>query len=284
MNAIEKLERRIKSSNSLLCVGLDPDLKKIPSEFTRTCESPDGVSREEATFRFLAAVIDLTAESACCFKLQKAFYDSYDSGTMLLSKTVGHIRKNYPETPVFIDAKIGDIPNTLNAYMQTLFDIAAADGVVVNPYMGDDIFEFAKIYGEKAFIVLVRTSNEGSGIIQDAKLADGRRLWEYVLDLSTNRWNSQGNIMVVLSSRYEADYLKIREEIPQNTYVLVVGIGVQGGSLETIRPLLNKRKAGLIINSSRGILYPYEPGDLGWRDRVRLAAESTKESINAIRD
>ncbi len=283
MNAIEKLERRIKSSNSLLCVGLDPDLKKIPSEFTRTCESPDGVSREEATFRFLAAVIDLTAESACCFKLQKAFYDSYDSGTSLLSKTVGYIRKNYPEIPVFIDAKIGDIPNTLNAYMQTLFDKAGADGVVVNPYMGDDIFEFAKIYSEKAFIVLVRTSNEGSGIIQDAKLADGRRLWEYVLDLSTNRWNSQGNIMVVLSSRYNADYLKIREEIPENTYVLVVGIGVQGGSLETIKPLLNKRKDGLIINSSRGILYPYEPEDLGWRDRIRLAAESTKESINAIR-
>lgn len=283
MNTIEMVKKMSAEKDTLVCVGLDPDIKYMPHEFTSAIDISKPGSAEDATFGFLREVIDITQEYACAFKLQKAFYDRYERGTSLLSRTVSYIKKTNPDMPAIVDAKIGDISNTFGAYMELLFEDMHADGVVVNPYMGDDIFEFALKYPEKAFVVLVRTSNDGAGIVQDAELASGKRLWEYILSLSCGRWNEKGNLIVVMSSRLSADYTKIRKSIPDQMPILVVGMGVQKGSIDAVRQLLNSEKAGLLINSSRAILYPYSQDDKEWRGKIRKSAMHFREEINTAR-
>lgn len=150
----QKLDQRMIATNSLLCVGLDPDITKMPLSILNSDQTD-----EEKVYCFLTTVIDITAPHACSYKLQKAFYDLFETGHDLLRKTVAYIHENYSDIPVFVDCKIGDTDNTMIAYTHLLFEDIKADGVVINPYMGDDVLEPFMNDANKCAIVLIQTSN-----------------------------------------------------------------------------------------------------------------------------
>jgi orotidine-5'-phosphate decarboxylase len=276
---IHKLDQKMKSSNSLVCVGLDPDLSKIPNEITAL-----NLKEEDKIFEFLKEVIDLTVHDACAFKIQKAFFDGYDCGHQLLKETIQYIHEQYPQMPVLIDCKIGDIENTMDAYMENLFGNLKGDGVVINPYMGDDVFAPFLNDPNKLGVVLVQTSNPKASVIQNLVLENGEHLWERVLKILLEQWNKNKNLIPVLSSNSHAvDYCKVRKIIPDEMPILLAGVGSQGGNPEILRQMLNKQKRGVFVNSSRGILYPYHPKDLNWKDKIRDAILSLKNQLNSIR-
>lgn len=275
----EKLDQRMISANSLVCVGLDPDIEKMP-----LCEINNEYLIEDSIFSFLTKIIDITASHACAFKLQKAFYDQFDSGHELLRKTIAYIHDNHPDIPAFVDCKIGDTDNTMQAYMRLLFDDLKADAVVVNPYMGDDVLEPFIQNADKVGIILIQTSNPHAKIVQELLLANGKRLWEQMLELTINRWNTNKNVMIVLSSNSDQDnYEYIRELIPQDMPILLAGIGAQGGNPKVLKQLLDKNKRGVFVNSSRGILYPYSRENKNWQDAVVQAVIELKSMLNDIR-
>jgi orotidine-5'-phosphate decarboxylase len=173
----------------------------------------------------------------------------------------------------------------MKAYMQLMFDDIKADAVVINPYMGDDVFEPFMLDGHKTAIVLVQTSNPQAKIVQEQALTNGKKLWEEILSLTIHRWNKKNNLMVVLSSNTALqDYQHIRAQIPQDMPILLAGIGAQGGNPEIMKQLLNKEKRGVFVNSSRGILYPYTIQDVQWEEKVLSAVIDLKNTLNAIRD
>lgn len=276
---IDRLFDSMKTRETLVCVGLDPDLSKMPSEITAL-----QVSDEEKTRLFLQEIVDLTAPHCCCYKIQKAFFDSYVHGHILLMQTIAYLKEKYPTHPVFVDCKIGDVDNTMNIYMETLFDHFEADGVVINPYMGDDVLlPFIKD-PNKVAIVLVQTSNPNAKIIQEMTLASGKQLWEECLDLVLHRWNKNQNLIPVLSSNTDPQtYTHVRAQIPETTPILLAGIGKQGGDPAALRLLLNQERVGVFVNSSRGILYPYAPSDPTWRDHVTAEVIALKTHLNEIR-
>lgn len=276
-NALSLLRKATENNDSLACCGLDPDLTKFPEEFRKMRRSD-----ETKVLAFLREVIDLTGPHVCAYKAQKAFFDVFARGHQLLADTIAYAREKYPGVPVFVDAKIGDIDNTMEAYLRNVFGELEADGVVLNPYMGDDVIAPMERYPDKAGIVLVKTSNAGGSVIQDALLADGRPLWRYILGHVVNRWNSAGNLIPVLSSTTATSFAGVREEMPSMP-VLFAGFGAQGGSLQHFRQLLDASKRGVFVNSSRGILYPYDSSDKNWRDKVRLATAELKEALNLER-
>src|SRR3989339_232944 len=208
---IQRLDNRMQQTNSLVCVGLDPDIKKMPLSILDLEKSP-----EDNIFNFLTQVVDITAEHSCCYKVQKAFFDQYEHGHLLLNQIVAYIHKMHPEIPVFIDCKIGDIDNTMSAYMDRLFVEAGADGVVINPYMGGDVFIPFLQDSKKTALVLIQTSNTNAKVVQDLNLKNGKKLWEEILDLTLTRWNENKNMIVILSSNSSDDYSLIRKKIPQD--------------------------------------------------------------------
>jgi len=239
---------------------------------------------EENVFLFLTQIIDITVPHACSFKLQKAFYDQYEHGHDLLRKTAQYIHRYYPEIPVFIDCKIGDTDNTMKAYMQLLFEDIGADAVVINAYMGDDVLEPFIQDANKVGIVLIQTSNPNAKVVQELVLANGEKLWQEMLILTLERWNINNNLIVVLSSNTQTeDYVSIRKKIPQDMPILLAGIGLQGGNPAVLKQLLNDDKRGVFVNSSRGILYPYDQGSEQWELAVLNAVIELKETLNTFR-
>lgn len=275
---IEKLDKRMDKADSLVCVGLDPDITKMPQVFQEKKE------REDAVFSFLSQIVDITAPHVCAYKVQKAFFDEFDKGHELLRNLLRYIHDNYQDIVVFIDCKIGDIDNTMKTYMRLLFDNIKADGVVINPYMGDDVMEPFIQDKKKVGIVLVQTSNPNAKVVQESILNDGKFLWEKILDLTIDRWNLNKNLIVVLSSNSSNDYSEIRKKIPQEMPILLAGIGSQGGSVNIMKQLLNDRKKGVFVNSSRSILYPYEPSDVLWKEKILRAVLELKQALNNIRN
>ena len=175
-SAIIKLHNAMRERDSLVCCGLDPDIQKIPTELKGNNEANSGV-----IIRFLREIIKLAAPHVCAFKIQKAFFDVLPDGHEALGSVIGYLHRNHPELPVFVDCKIGDIDNTMEAYLANMFKTLNADGVVVNPYMGDDVLAPFSKYPNQAAIVLVRTSNPGAHVVQDLILASGKPLWEEIL-------------------------------------------------------------------------------------------------------
>ncbi len=273
--ALAFLRDAMATKNTLACVGLDPDLTKMPLSIT----GPHA-SDEVKVSRFLREVIDITGPHVCSYKVQKAFFDVFPKGHELLAKVVAYAQDRYPEVVVFIDAKVGDIDNTMEAYLHNIFEEIRADGLVVNPYMGDDVLKPFESLGDKAGIVLVKTSNPGADIVQNAVLSDGRMLWQYMLQLVAERWNKSSNLIPVLSSIADADLSIVRQVIPDDMPILFAGYGVQGGNLNHFRQLLDSTGRGVFINSSRGVLYPYDPTETEWRQKVLDAVIELKEALN----
>lgn len=272
MSIVRSLLARMETT--LACAGVDPAIGSLPMEFQHCSSRP-----EERIWSFLTRYVDLTASDVCAYKVQKAFFDLHKGGHELLKAIIHYIHVRYPGTCVFVDCKVGDIGNTMAAYMENLFDTMDADGVVVNPYMGDEaVLELAK-RADKAVIVLVRTSNPGSAIVQDVRLQNGQFLWEYMLDLAIDRWNMNGNIIPVLSSTADCDYRQIRLKIPQEMPILLAGVGAQGGDPQVLSHLLNDRRNGVFVNSSRDLMYPKTlPGE-HWQESIVRSVRDLRQVL-----
>jgi len=275
---MQLLDARSAQQRTFLCCGLDPDVARLPIDIIEKT-----ANKEEAIFRFLTEFIDISVDYASAYKAQKAFYDLHDGGHRILREIINYIHVRYPEVPVFVDCKIGDIDNTMQSYLGDILGSMKADGVVVNPYMGDEVIKpFAKA-ADKACIVLVRTSNPGSAITQELLLENGLSLWQHILSLVVERWNTAGNMIPVLAATHpNINWGGIRKSIPDTMPVLIAGFGAQGGTLSNISDLLNSNGTGILINSSRALMYPFIPTDRNWREAIRDNVRITNQNINQV--
>lgn len=252
-----KLQKAISKNNSLLCVGLDTDPEKSPNQF-----------------EFNKKIIDKTADLVCCYKPNIAFYATAGvNGLEALKQTIDYIAQNLSEIPVLLDAKRGDVPSTSEMYVKEAFDFLKVDAVTVNPYLGGDSLEpFFKIK-DKGIVVVCRTSNPGARDFQDIQ-ADGEPLYIKVAKKVVQWNNKYQNLLMVVGATYPAQMQIIREIAPHMTF-LVPGVGSQGGDLEnSLKNGLTHEGQGLIISSSRGIIYAQDP---------RVAAQNLRDEINKFR-
>lgn len=274
MNTIEKIFTRMVSNNTLVCCGLDPDLTKIPFEITEK-----NISDEDKVYEFLHTVINITAPHVCVFKAQKAFFDLLPGGHEVLRESISYIHETHPEIPVILDCKIGDVENTMSIYIKNIFGNLKADGIVANPYMGNDtIIPLAELR-DKAIVVLVQTSNPTAAVIQDIILQNGRPLWKHILDILVNRWNYNNNMIPVLSANSTWNLSEIRKVIPNEMIILLAGIGAQGGNYTNLCNLLNANNVGAFVNSSRGILYQTE-SQKPWNVAIEESVIQLKNKLN----
>ena len=241
---IENLIDQIKQKKSFLCVGLDVDLDKIPKHLHKY---------EDPIFEFSKAIIDSTSPFAIAYKPNLAFFESYGlKGWNSLEKIINYINSNYPEIFTIADAKRGDIGNTSSKYARTFFETLNFDSITVNPYMGRDSIEPFLEYDNKYTILLSLTSNSGSSDFQ-FQLDNGKPLYLSVIKKSLS-WKNKENLMYVIGATKAESLKEVREIIP-NSFLLVPGIGAQGGSLSDVCRFGLNENCGLIVNSSRQIIY-----------------------------
>lgn len=265
----EELFENIKRKNSFLCVGLDTDVNKIP-EFLFDRESDD----YDPVFEFNKSIVDATADLCVAYKPNLAFYESLGvAGWISLEKTIDYIRTNYPDQLIIADAKRGDIGNTSAMYAQSFFDGLGVDAVTVAPYMGEDsVTPFLKHEG-KWVILLALTSNKGAFDFQFTEnKEDGDKLYEEVLKTS-QKWANEDAMMYVVGATKAEMLSDIRKIIP-NHFLLVPGIGAQGGSLEEVVKHGMNSQCGLLVNSSRGIIYASNGEDFA--EKAREAAKTVQ--------
>ena len=245
-----KLVEQIKIKQSFLCIGLDVDLDKIPEYLLK---------EEDPIFAFNKAIIDATHHLCVAYKPNTAFYEAYGiKGWQALEKTINYLNKNHPEIYTIADAKRGDIGNTSSMYAKAFFSDLGFDSVTVAPYMGKDSVEPFLAFKDKHTILLALTSNKGAFDFQ-TKTVDGVELYKHVLEISKG-WKNSENLMYVVGAT-KAEYLSdIRKIVPDN-FLLVPGVGVQGGNLQEVCKYGMNASVGLLINSSRGIIYASKEDD-----------------------
>lgn len=240
-----ELIENIRSKGSFLCVGLDPDIKKLPAHLLK---------EENPIFAFNKAIIDATAPYTVAYKPNLAFYESEGiEGMKALDMTVKYIKENYPDQFVIADAKRGDIGNTSKLYARGVFEHLQADAVTVAPYMGEDSVTPFLGYPGKWVVLLALTSNKGSHDFQFIQDGEGHRLFENVI-LASQKWASSDELMYVVGATQGKMFEDIRAVAPDN-FLLVPGVGAQGGSLEEVVKYGMTKDCGLLVNSSRGIIY-----------------------------
>jgi orotidine-5'-phosphate decarboxylase len=258
------------ANNSLLCVGLDPDPVKFPAHLQ---------GKPEAIYDFCTAIVDATADAVCCFKPQIAYFAAQRAEGQL-EALIAHIHEKHPGIPVILDAKRGDIGSTAEQYAREAFERYGADAVTVNPYMGHDSVEPYLAYGGKGVILLCRTSNPGGSDLQFLDVG-GEKLYERVARLVADEWNSSGQCALVVGATFPAEIARVRD-IVGDMPLLVPGIGAQGGDIEaTLRAGKTVDGAGLMINSSRAILYAGKGEDFA--SAARKTALQTRDDINRWR-
>lgn len=257
--------------NKFVCIGLDSDYEKIPQVVK------EKASVDEAVFLFNKGIIDATYDLVCAYKPQVAFYEAYGvDGYKALEETVKYLHQTYPDIPVISDAKRADIATTNEGYTKAIFDRMGFDAVTVNPYLGKEALEPFLKYGDKGIIILVKTSNPGAGEFQDLKV-DGKPLHQIVAKHVASDWNYNNNCGVVVGATYPEELKKVREIIG-DLPILVPGIGTQGGDLEaTLKNGLDSNKQGLIISSSRGIIFA--SGGEDFAEAARREAEKLNDQI-----
>ena len=240
----QELINQIKKKKSFLCIGLDVDLTKIPQHLLK---------EEDPIFAFNKAIIDATHHLCVAYKPNTAFYEAYGlKGWQALEKTINYLNQNHPEIFTIADAKRGDIGNTSTMYAKAFFDDLGFDSVTVAPYMGKDSVEPFLAFEDKHTILLALTSNEGAFDFQTLKV-NNKELYKEVLEVSKTYKNSK-NLMYVVGAT-KAEYLvDIRQIIPES-FLLVPGVGAQGGNLQDVCKYGMNDDIGLLINSSRGIIY-----------------------------
>jgi orotidine-5'-phosphate decarboxylase len=271
MTFTQTLAAAWQRNDSLLCVGLDPDVSKFPRHMQH---------RPEAIFDFCTAIVDATADLACAFKPQIAYFAAQRAEDQL-EALIAHIHARHPGIPVILDAKRGDIGSTAEQYAIEAFERFKADAVTVNPYMGRDSVEPWLAYPDKGVILLCRTSNPGGSDFQFQRLGNGQALYEYVAQKAANEWNSTGQIGLVVGATFPAEIARVRALVGDMP-LLVPGIGAQGGDIEaTVSAGRTADKTGLMINSSRAILYASAGED--FCEAARRVANETRLAINQWR-
>lgn len=265
------LVNNIKKKRSFLCVGLDSDIDKIPPFLKKEIDP---------VFRFNKEIIDATSEFAVAYKPNIAFYESRGAeGWISLEKTVDYLRQKYPDIFLIADAKRGDIGNTSRMYAKTFFEHYNFDAVTVAPYMGEDSVSPFLEYPEKWIILLALTSNKGAKDFQfSVDQKDKTRIFEKVIQRSTG-WGTENNMMYVVGATKAEMLSDIRKVIPDH-FLLVPGIGAQGGSLRDVAEYGITKKCGLLVNSSRGIIFADDTGDFA--KRAGEKAKKVKEEMTEI--
>ena len=267
----QKLAAAWKATNSLVCVGLDPEPKKFPDQFR---DAPGGI------FAFNKAIVDATRDLVCAYKPQFAHYAAHAAENQL-EHTIDYIKATAPNAIVILDSKRGDIGSTAEQYAQEAFERYGADAVTVNPYLGRDSVEPFLKHVDKGVIVLCRTSNPGARDIQDLNVGPGRKLFQHVAQVVAKEWNTAGNCMIVVGATYPEELADIRKHTGDLPF-LVPGVGAQGGDVAKVMAA-GKTAAGtgLVISSSRAILYASSGDDFA--AAARKAAQELRDSINAHR-
>jgi orotidine-5'-phosphate decarboxylase len=263
MEFLSKLQAAVNKNNSLLSVGLDPNMGMLPAEF-KNDPAP--------FFAFGKSIVDATADLVCAFKPNSAFYEARGAdGIAELKQTCDYIRENYPEIPIILDFKRGDIDTTNSHYTTYAFDYLQVDAVTIQPYEGKSAFQPFLDRKDKGIIVLCRMSNESSREFQDM-MVDGRKLYEHVAEHVRDDWNENGNCLLVVGATSPEEMAEIRQIVGDDMWFLVPGVGAQGGSIEAT---LRAGGEHLIVNSARDIIYNENP---------RQRATEVRDEINKYRN
>lgn len=265
----EQLIEQINTKKSFLCVGLDTDVKKIPQHL---------LQEEDPIFAFNKAIIDATAPYCVSYKPNLAFYEAFGvKGMVSFEKTIKYLKENYPNHFIIADAKRGDIGNTSAMYARTFFEEYGIDSITVAPYMGEDSVTPFLTYEGKWVILLALTSNKGSHDFQLTEDTQGEKLFEKVLRIS-QQWGNEDNMMYVVGATQGKMFEDIRRVAPRH-FLLVPGVGAQGGSLEEVCRYGMTDECGLLVNSSRAIIYASDKENF-----AEVAAEKAKELQMQMKD
>jgi orotidine-5'-phosphate decarboxylase len=272
----KKIEIIIERNNSLVCVGLDTDTAKIPEKYK---------SEKYPQFAYNKYIVDQTHDIVCAYKPNSAFYEARGAeGIAELKMTCDYIRKKHPDIPIILDAKRADIGSTNAGYVTYAYDYLCADAITLHPYLGHGAMQPFLDRKDKGCIILCKTSNEGSGELQNIVVHLGGlksvqqskelRLYKYVAREVVEKWNSNGNCLLVVGATYPEELTNVRK-IVGDMIILVPGIGAQGGDIKkTVRAGLNSTGAGMIINSARAIIFSDSP---------RASTLSLRKEINKFR-
>jgi len=272
MSFQKKLSAIIKKNNSLVCVGLDSEISKLPDSIKH---------RENPQLEFNKAIIDATHDLVCCYKPNTAFYEAYgNQGLQELKKTCDYIRGIYPDVPIIIDAKRGDIGNTNNGYAKFVFDYLSADAITVIPYFGIEALATFFAHEGKGVIIGCHSSNPGAKEFQELEI-NGKPLYHIVAEEIMRHYGDNPECMIFMGATYPEELGTIRTIVNDMT-ILAPGIGAQEGTLEkAVKAGLNTQKEGLIINSSRGIIYA--SGGDNFAEQARKETEKLRNAINKYR-
>jgi len=267
---IRQLAAAWDRNDSLVCVGLDPEIERIPAALA---------GEPSPIFQFNKAIIDATADLVCAYKPQFAHYAAYEAEDQL-ERTIEYIHRVYPTVPVILDAKRGDVGNTAERYAIEAFERYGADAVTVNPYLGSDSLEPFLKHEDRGVVILCRTSNPGARDVQDLQIGS-RRLYHVIAELAAQRWNSRGNCMLVVGATYPRELAEVREIVGDMPF-LVPGVGAQGGDVEAaVQSGQTRNGTGLVVSSSRAILYASQGADFAVA--ARAATLALRDQINAAR-
>jgi orotidine-5'-phosphate decarboxylase len=272
MNFINMLNAAWTANNSLLCVGLDPDLPKLPAHLR---DQPDGIAT------FCKAIVDATADLVCSFKPQIAYFAALGAEDQL-EAICNYIKSTYPHIPLILDAKRGDIGATATQYAREAYDRYGADAVTVNPYMGFDSVEPYLEWAEKGVIILCRTSNAGGSDLQFLDVG-GKPLYQHVAKLVADKWNRNGQCALVVGATFPEEISQVRA-IVGDMPLLIPGVGAQGGDVEaTVKAGRTANGTGMMINSSRAVIYATPQAGEDFAAAARRLAEETRAAINQYR-
>lgn len=273
MSFIDQLRQAQERNRSLLCVGLDPE----PTRF------PAGLAHDaEGIFPFCAAIAEATADLACAFKPQIAYFAAHRAEVQL-ERLIAHLRRVAPQVPVILDAKRGDIGSTAEQYAREAFERYGADAVTLSPFMGRDSIEPYLRYPGKGAFLLCRTSNPGGDDLQNQHLADvpgAPRLYEHVAQLAAGPWNTNGQLGLVVGATYPAEIERVRQLAP-TLPLLIPGVGAQGGDARATVRAGWRPDGPIVVNSSRAILYASAGRDFA--DAARAAAQATRAQLEAAK-
>ena len=272
MSFTAKLSAAWAAQQSLLCVGLDPDLSKMPPALR---DRPDGI------LAFCSAIVDATADAACAYKPQIAYFSALRAEDQL-EDLCAYIRERHPHIPLVLDAKRGDIGATAEQYAREAFERYGADAVTVNPYMGFDSVEPYLNWKDKGVIVLCRTSNAGGSDLQFLQV-EGRPLYLHVAELVADKWNRNGQCGLVVGATFPQELAQVRKVVGDMP-LLVPGIGAQGGDVEaTVKAGRTGNGTGMMINSSRAILYAAPQAGEDFMQAAGRVARQTRDDITRHR-
>ncbi|MEO8784832.1 MAG: orotidine-5'-phosphate decarboxylase [Candidatus Saccharimonadales bacterium] len=272
-NFIDQLDKAIDRNNSLLCIGLDSDIGKLPAQF-KNCRQPQ--------LEFNKAIIEATAPFVSSYKINSAFYEATGAdGIAQLKLTMDYLKQHYPNLPVILDAKRADIGNTNGGYIDFAFKYLKADAITLHPYLGGEALQPFLNLKDKGMIILCRTSNPGSGQFQDL-IVDGQPVYQAVAHQVVSSWNTNGNCMLVVGATYPQEMASIRRIVGPDMPLLVPGIGAQGGDLEPVMAAgLGAGRRGLIIHSARGIIFASSGSDFA--EVAAQKATELRDQINQLR-